>query len=228
MKCDIKIMAVPTRLANVAYLCGQLGLTMQDVFVDYEMRHRPMYTSRGAFTLPHAEGVTHRLVLQDDVKIAPNLQTFCDMLVNRYPNDVISLFHNQKHPLKNKPIPYSIRRTAVATGQGLIIPLKYLSAMYAYLDKHNPDYPHDDWYYSFYCKEFKIGMKVCIPNVVDSMTNEECPTEMFHTGSWEVKSIGFDNSDPMTHEWIDDTKNTVLSKTYAYGTLEMLLNNLNA
>lgn len=228
MKCDIKIMAVPTRMANVVALCGRLGLTINDVFCDYEMRKKPLYTSRGAFMLPYEDGVTHMLVLQDDVKICENLQAFCNMLVNRYPNDVISLFHNQKLPLRNEQVaPYVIRRTAFATGQGIIIPRKYLADIYSFLDEHNPDYPHDDWYYNFWCKKNKVRELTCIPNLVDSMSNEECPTEMNHTGRYEVKSAGFigESIDPMKYEWVDDTKNTRLS--YNTGTMTDFLNNRN-
>lgn len=215
MKCDIKIMAVPSRLGNVAQLCSQLGLTIEDCAIDYEYSHLPLKTSREAFSLPYAEGVTHRLVLQDDVKICDNLQAFCDMLVNRYPESIIALCERDNSK-KKKEIPHNcVHTTKFVTGQGLIIPRKYLNSIFNYLDRNNPSYPHDDWYYSYWAKIHKIEILSVFPSVVDSYRLKDVPSEMGHKGMFEVRAGLFDAEDPMLKEWNDRrdivTKSSLLS-----------------
>lgn len=224
MKCDIKIMAVPTRMANVVALCGQLGLTINDVFCDYKMQRKPLYTSRGAFMLPYADGITHRLVLQDDVMICDNLQEFCDMLVNRYPNDIITLFYNQHRKLKITDAPPCVRRVRSMTGQGIIIPRKYIADIFSFLDKHNPDYPHDDAYYNLYCKLHKLRILCPIPNVIN--TREDINSEMDNYGIYAPISIRADiETNPLNIHWEDKTKEPAIGVCPI--TMEMIMNNEN-
>ena len=73
-KCDIKFMAVPSRMQNVVRQCSNFGLTFNDVAIDTAMAGLPLRTSQKAFSLPMEEGVTHRLVLQDDLIINPHIK----------------------------------------------------------------------------------------------------------------------------------------------------------
>lgn len=95
MKCDVKIMAAPSRYAYVLNTCKVLGLDIdRDVFFD----DRPnggdaAYTSERTWGLPfESDEITHRCVIQDDVLCCRSFRTVLDQLVSLKPDAVFCLF----------------------------------------------------------------------------------------------------------------------------------------
>jgi hypothetical protein len=70
-KVDVKIMAVKPRRKFVLQMCERLGLDEKDTVI-YDDRPNgggPLYTCRKCWEAPIPDGVTHRIVLQDDLLI---------------------------------------------------------------------------------------------------------------------------------------------------------------
>ena len=199
MKCDIKIMAVPTRMENVRVLCDKLSLSIQDdVYVDYKMEGKPLKTSRGAYCLPHESDTTHRLVLQDDIEVCNGLTGFCDELVNKYPNAIIALF-NSGYGATNAP-DNAIFKSNFLYGPAIIIPLHYLEIMYSFLDRTNPEFSHSDWFYSLFASMYQIPMITLNPVCIRHL---KLNSEMGHTGKDRVSSPKVFESNPEIGKYRD-------------------------
>lgn len=194
MKCDIKIMAIKKRRENVLRLCEQLGLDEnKDVFYD----DRPnggcaIYTSERAWQLPVEEGITHRLLIQDDDIINPQLRLVVDKICNAAPDALISLFtwsDVSKYgikPTKGKAIWLDLYTKNSSTGgQGLILPVKYIDELVEWRRKVSPNYPYSDASVFFFAV-YKGLKKYCVlPNLVQhdlshkTMLNHRAPASKY-------------------------------------------------
>jgi len=163
-KCDIKFMAVPSRMQNVVTLCNQLGLSYNDVAVDHDMRGLPLLTSQKAFSLPRKDGVTHRLVLQDDLILNPYLMESIQALVNRFPDNPIALY-TYKREEHDADLKQGVYKLHFIPGLAIIMPLKVMDGIIE-VYKDYPLFRDDDWFYSWYCKRNDIKCYGVIPNLV--------------------------------------------------------------
>lgn len=160
-KCDIKFMAVQSRMCNVTKLCTQLGLSVSDVAIDKEMSGLPLRTSQTAFSLPYEDGVTHRLVLQDDLVINPYLKESIQTLVNRFPDNPICLYTYKKKDNIEK----GVYKLHFMTAPALIMPRRIMNEINNEYRQY-PMFIHDDWFYSWYCRRNGIIAYGVIPNLV--------------------------------------------------------------
>ena len=163
-KCDIKFMAVPSRMQNVAKLCLQLGLSISDVAIDTEMSGKPLKTSQKAFSLPMEEGVTHRLVLQDDLIVNPCIYEYVQLLVNRFPSNPLALY-TYKRETHAPDLQHGIYRLHFLPGPAIIMPLPIMEQIKAEYSKY-PKFRDDDWFYSWFCRHNNIKCYGVIPNIV--------------------------------------------------------------
>jgi hypothetical protein len=204
MKCDIKFMCIESRMLNVASVCSQLGLSFsEDVFVDYEMRHNPYYSSAKAFALPMSEGTTHRCVLQDDVDICENFQDALNELVNAYPDAVFSLFCTSKK-MNNYPENSVIKTGGQIWGPAVVIPVKYLEAMRQDHELACPSLEHDDVFYSDYCWRHKIPVLTTIPNIVQHLGKD---SSLGHSYNFVSPCCNLEN--PVGRKWENMTSSSL-------------------
>ena len=163
-KCDIKFMAVPSRMQNVVRQCSSLGLTFNDVAIDMAMEGLPLKTSQKAFSLPYADGVTHRLVLQDDLIFNSHVKECIQQLVNRFPDNPIALF-TYKREEKDAVLESGIYKLHFLPGPAIIMPLKVMEKIRDEYLKY-PYFRDDDWFYSWYCHRNNIKVLGVVPNLV--------------------------------------------------------------
>ena len=200
MRCDVKVMCIESRMSRVASVCAQLGLTFKDdVFVDYELRHDPFYSSSQAFALPMMEGITHRCVLQDDVDVCLGFTETINQLVSAYPDAVFSLFCTSKK-MREQPESSVVRTGGQVWGPAVIIPVKYLEAMRQDHELACPSLKHDDVFYSDYCWRHKIPVLTTIPNIVQHLGKD---SSLGH--SYNFVSPCFDLEGAASREWSDRT-----------------------
>ena len=175
-KCDIKIMATKWRRENVLALCDQLGLDeSRDVFYD----DRPnggdaMYTAEKAWLLPSEEGVTHRLLLQDNAIVNPHLAEAMDRIVNELPDALVTLCtYNDLCQFDIKPtidrVTYVwLKNNCMTGGKGLCMPLKHIDSFVQWRRSNFPTYPHDDAALFCWCQLNEIDRYCIVPNLVST------------------------------------------------------------
>jgi hypothetical protein len=170
---DIKIMAHPSRRDNVLKICKQLN--MDESIVVYDDRENggdALYTARKAWLAPIKEGITHRLVLQDDVLLCDNFTNIVSDIINTLKEKVITLFNLIPVDLtKNKKCCY--RKYEVLSGAAIIMPVLYIQDCWNWIDKHCDDCKHDDLMIAKYCKSHYIDMFTTIPCVVQHLGDTE-------------------------------------------------------
>lgn len=163
-KCDIKFMAVPSRMQNVVRQCSCLGLIFEDVAIDTAMSGLPLRTSQKAFSLPREEGVTHRLVLQDDLIINPYIKENVQDLVNLFPENPIALF-TYKREEKSVILENGIYKLHFMPGPAIIMPFSIMDKI---REEHinYQNFRDDDWFYSWFCHRNNIKVLGVVPNLV--------------------------------------------------------------
>ena len=90
---DIKIVASHQREEMVENLREALGLTDQDIFYDERTETgNPYLAVKQTWLLPHEEGVTHRVVLNDDVQVCNGFKQIIEQMTQSHPDCAFSLF----------------------------------------------------------------------------------------------------------------------------------------
>ena len=90
---DIKIVASHQREEMVENLREALGLTDQDIFYDERTETgNPYLAVKQTWLLPHEEGVTHRVVLNDDVQVCNGFKQIIEQMAQSHPDCAFSLF----------------------------------------------------------------------------------------------------------------------------------------
>lgn len=170
---DIKIMAHSSRRDNVLKICKQLN--MDESIVVYDDRENggdALYTARKAWLTPIKEGITHRLVLQDDVLLCDNFLDIVSDVINTMKDKVISLFNLVPIELtKNKECCY--RKFETLSGTAIIMPVVYIKNCWDWIDKHCGECKHDDLMIAEYCKKHYIDMYTTIPSLVQHLGDTE-------------------------------------------------------
>ncbi|UNT94272.1 MULTISPECIES: hypothetical protein [Allobaculum] len=90
---DIKIVASRQRQEMVENLRDALELTDQDIFYDESAETgNPYLPVKQTWLLPHEEGVTHRVVLNDDVQVCNGFKQIIEQITQSHPDCAFSLF----------------------------------------------------------------------------------------------------------------------------------------
>lgn len=90
---DIKIVASRKRQEMAESLRDVLGLTDADIVYDESEETGNPYTPvKQTWLLPHEEGVTHRVVLNDDVQVCSGFKQIIEQMARSHPDCVFSLF----------------------------------------------------------------------------------------------------------------------------------------
>ena len=90
---DIKIVASRQRQEMAENLRDTLELTDQDIFYDESSETgNPYLPVKQTWLLPHAEGMTHRVVLNDDVQVCNGFKQIIEQMTQSHPDCAFSLF----------------------------------------------------------------------------------------------------------------------------------------
>lgn len=204
MKCDIKIMGVVERIDNIQFLVDKLHLNIKkDVFLG-ELSHKDIIeTSIGALTLPVKKGITHRVILQDDVDVCDDFENVVNKLITQFPDDMFSLY---LHDERIRSLPYGSVveiNPHQMKGQGIIFPLSIVKRLF--LDKLNffkSCYEDDDSYYGSMCFINSQRVLTTAPSLVHLKETTSLYKKSFNFRDiWYLKK--FENI-----EFIDSTSST--------------------
>ena len=214
-KVDVKIMAVKSRRKMVLDMCEKLGLSEEEcvIYDDRPSGGGPLYTCKKCWRAPAEKGVTHRVVLQDDLLLCNNFIDIMNRIVNTNPIHIFSLYCSRvrfENALKGSP--YLIIKGRNAWGQGMMMPLAYVEPMFEFADLElGEDFPYDDGIYIWWAQSVGLEIMTTIPSTIQHL----CPTEStlgynnklkvskvwagenLDDVNWESKKIGFTPSMPL-------------------------------
>ena len=191
-KVDVKIMAVKPRRKIVLSMLEKMGLDEESTVI-YDDRPNgggTLYTCRKCWEAPIPEGVTHRLVLQDDVLLCNNFLEIMNKIVNVHPEFIFTLYCPRlkyEHALPDSP--YIIIKGRNTWGPGNMMPVKYIKPLFEFVDTElGHDFPFDDGIYSWWAQKEMIHIASTIPSTVQHL----CPTQ---------STLGYNNEKKVTKVW---------------------------
>ncbi len=201
MKCDFKIMGVEKRVENIKQTINALNLSMDDVFIDKDMRMNPFWSSLDVLRMPVKKGITHRCILQDDIILANNFSDFVNKLIAIAPDAIYSLysFTGYKPYRKEAKI---LRTGGKIWGPAVIIPLKYLGGILALAKSVKEDYIHDDGFYSYFANKNNIEILTTCPNAIQLANG----TSFFNHRFTKTRTF---TKNPLIYEWILDKEDSL-------------------
>lgn len=204
MKCDFKIYGIEERKENILQNKKILDLSDDDVLIQTkEMRTEaydkwPYKMYKKSFLKPFKAGVTHRVVLQDDVELCPNFVELTNKIANTHPNAVFFLtnldFKKKNEYADNLKTPY-INLGSFITGCSILIPKKYIEDMFKWFEENYPQIwignPHEDTAVALYCKRHNIPCLTLVPSLtqhlgdVSTICNYEQPLRTVYFENWD-------------------------------------------
>ena len=203
-KADIKIYGIEERKDNILKNKEILGLKDTDVFI---LKKEDRTTPQDKFPYkmckkmllsPVEEGVTHRLVLQDDVELSPNFKEYLNKIINTHPNDIVQLlaldFRTKNEVGDSLNTPY-IEVGQFICGCAMLFPVKYLEDMFNWIEGKYPEIylcnPHEDIAFKFYSIQKRIRYITTVPSIVQHIGDiSTCcdykqPQRTAYFGDWE-------------------------------------------
>lgn len=173
---DIRIMAHPSRRDMVMRLLEQLGMGEEIVvWDDRESGGDAIYTAEKAWRSPLSPGITHRVVLQDDVIVSKNFLKICGDIINTVPDKPVSLFNMFVGDLPeygHKTCCYFV--THEMCGPGIVMPVKYIDNCWEWINERQEygDYcPCDDIMITRYFETHGVTAYTTIPSIVQHISD---------------------------------------------------------
>ena len=181
---DVRIMACRKRETMAKELAGALALPEEHITWD----DRPeggdaMYTARKTWLHPMPEGVTHRLVLQDDVIPCDGLLDICEAMIQTYPRVVFALttFCYSIYAQMDPETPY-YPVTTPFPACAIIFPREYIEPWIRWCDEgHYPELAvHDSHMIRLWCQEKGVPVLSTVPQLVDHRDDETLLPYVYH------------------------------------------------
>ena len=161
---DCKIMSMLGRQYNVDQLKNILSLSDCDIVYD-KGDNSPLSTAISAWGKPYMNGITHRVLLQDDVQVCNGFAKICDRISLSHPNEVVGLFPfdtlNIDFDLNDSPF-YDL---SILSGCAIMMPVKYIESFIEYA-KEKPVENRDNWTLRAFCEDNGIRMIQTVPALV--------------------------------------------------------------
>lgn len=173
VKIDIRIMASPKRRSHVLSMLEELGL--DESVVSYDDRPNggsPMYTAKKAWLSPVPEGVTHRIVLQDDVEMVNDFVNILHRAVSNFPYSIWSLYEGQSVKYEDRAwnSPYIRIKGCCCYGVALLMPVEFIVPCFDWAEEMlGSDYKHDDCAIGLYALINGLTVFSTIPSLVQHL-----------------------------------------------------------
>ena len=137
---DIKIVASHQRQEMAENLRDTLGLTNQDIFYDESTEAgNPYLPVKQTWLLPHEDGVTHRVVLNDDVQVCSGFKQIIEQMAQSHPDCAFSLFttafdgESYNNFIIGLESPY-IHHVWSMWGCAILLPIGIVEECFSYID----------------------------------------------------------------------------------------------
>lgn len=171
---DIKIYGCHSRDENIKKCMSILNLKDSDIVYDDRPKGgNAYYTFKKALTQPLEEGITHRLVLPDDMQLCEGFKERLDFIVNKFPKKIIELFPFGYEALPPLPVETPYYRTFAPSACGLVFPVQIIKEMIDWIESDYLAKTHltvdnviDDVAVLDWCKNFSMDMLTTIPSLV--------------------------------------------------------------
>ena len=170
---DFKIVAVRERQEMAESLRDALGLTGADiVYDDREGGGNPYQPTKEAWLKPHAEGVTHRVVLNEDVQTCEGFKQICEQLALVHPDSAFSLFTMELNGeeydsfVADLQTPY-VDAGSVLWGCAIMMPLEIVQDCFQYIDLvYDPETVHESFGIHDFLRRKNVRIMTTIPGTV--------------------------------------------------------------
>lgn len=184
---DFKIVAVRERQSMAEGLRDALGLTDADiVYDDRPEGGNPYVPTKAAWLLPHEEGVTHRVVLNEDVQTCEGFKQICEQLALVHQDSAFSLFTMELNGeeyddfISALETPY-VDAGSVLWGCAIMMPLDIVQDCFQYIDlAYDPETVHESFGIHDFLRRKNVRILTTIPGTVqhigdDSVYDPELP-----------------------------------------------------
>ena len=195
MDIDIRIMGVSERIGCIQKNQKLLNVPDENVFIDTDFEGCQA-VSRKAWLKPTKK--SHIMVLQDDVELCKDFLKYCNVMIKKFPKDIISLFPFQfrtyKDLAKYPPSPYV--ETMIVSGAALIMDAKMAKKC---VSKWDLDLKSDDANIQFWARDNKVRIITTIPSIVQHLEGES-----FFNANRNHGGTVFYDPDPCKSKWGSD------------------------
>ncbi len=215
-KCDIKIYGIKEREENILKNKELLGLSEDDIQIVercWENRWPYKMAKKAFLQKPKDPTITHRLVLQDDVELAPDFYKYLNKIINARPDDIMMLtaldFIEKNEYAESLKSPY-VKVGIFVSGNAVLVPIKYVEDMFNWFEKTYPQIaignPHEDIAYSYYARAHNINCITTVPSIVQhlgdqsSLCNYQHVMRTYYFSDWD--KANWDDS-TLNKEWRD-------------------------
>jgi len=180
---DIHIFGVAARQAMIQ--ATRQKLLESDIEVHYDDRPSGgdvLYTAKKAWLSPVDGGITHRVVLADDVEVCNGFLSYVSDMINAHPDDIISLFpfdHMERNAaIENLKTPYL--EANILSGCAIVMPVSYIKPCFDYIAAVFENRCADDEGIQAWANAKGKRILTTIPAIVqhigdDSIANKGCP-----------------------------------------------------
>ena len=154
-------------------------LTLKDSDIIYDDRPNggnAYYTFRKALLQPVEEGVTHRLMLPDDMQLCEGFMDRLRFIVDKFPKKVLELFPFGYNKLTEIPGKTPYYRTFAPAACGLVFPVQIINEMIDWIDNKYTLYNNvtvdqiiDDSAVLSWCQKFSVDMITIVPALVQHL-----------------------------------------------------------
>lgn len=178
MTVDFKIIASRSRQEMAENLRDVLELTDDDiVYDDRPDGGNPYAPTKAAWLLPHEDGVTHRVILNEDVQVCSNFRTIVEQMAQSHPDCAFSLFtmdldsDDYSEFIEGLTTPY-IQSDWTMWGCAILMPLAVVEECFNYIDTVFDENVHESYgIYSYLCHK-DISILSTIPVTVQHIGDD--------------------------------------------------------
>ena len=217
IKVDVRIMACRERKHLVDDMLKKLNMNEDIVIWADEEDNNAMKTARKTWLSHVGNGVTHRLVLQDDLLLCNGFYDYVVRIASKHPNEIINLY-NSRIQFEDRKLdtPYIRINGYGIYGQAIMMRVDYIKKMFEQIDSVlGKNYPHDDCAIGVFAGLNKIDVISTIPSLVQHL----CPTESL---------LKFNDRRKISKVWTDeDIEKSLLNlESYLINESKYIPNNL--
>lgn len=178
MTVDFKIVAVHERQEMAESLRDALGLSDEDIMYDDRPEGgNPYQTVKKAWLRPAAEGVTHRVILNEDVQVCTGFKEICDQAARSHPDCAFSLFTKELDSdyydsfIENLTTPYVSHDWAI-WGCAILMPVSIVEECFQYIDTCFDENVHESYGIFSFLRHKEIPILTTMPVTVQHIGDE--------------------------------------------------------